>query len=128
MRLVVNAKSRPFYLRETEPLPTAQKAVWAPERSGQTRKISPPTGFDHRTVQPVVSRHIDCAIPEYYGFNFLYPYLLLCTSRCKTWAEHGKFLINTGFKPVNFRQAGDSNIIARGCLNSNISFKILEHF
>jgi len=28
-------------------------------RSGQVRKISPPPGFDHRTVQPVASRYTD---------------------------------------------------------------------
>jgi len=31
-------------------------------RSGQVRKISPPPGFDHRTVQPVASHCIDYAI------------------------------------------------------------------
>jgi len=30
-------------------------------RSGQVRKISPPPGFDPRTVQPVVSRYTDWA-------------------------------------------------------------------
>ena len=30
-------------------------------RSGQVRKISPPTGFDPRTVQPVASRYTDWA-------------------------------------------------------------------
>jgi len=30
-------------------------------RSGQVRKISPPPGFDSRTVQPVVSRYADYA-------------------------------------------------------------------
>jgi hypothetical protein len=32
-------------------------------RSGRVRKISPPPGFDHRTVQPVASRYTDYAIP-----------------------------------------------------------------
>ena len=32
-------------------------------RYGQVRKISPPTGFDPRTVQPVASRYTDWAIP-----------------------------------------------------------------
>jgi hypothetical protein len=32
-------------------------------RAGQVRKISPPPGFDARTVQPVVSRYTDWAIP-----------------------------------------------------------------
>jgi len=31
-------------------------------RSGQLRKISPPPGFDPRTVQPVASRYADYAI------------------------------------------------------------------
>ena len=30
-------------------------------RSGQVWKISPPPGFDSRTVQPVASRYTDCA-------------------------------------------------------------------
>jgi hypothetical protein len=32
-------------------------------RSGPVQKISPPPGFDPRTVQPVVSRYTDHAIP-----------------------------------------------------------------
>ena len=32
-------------------------------RSGRVRKISPPPGFDPRTVQPVASRYTDYAIP-----------------------------------------------------------------
>ena len=32
-------------------------------RSGQVRKISPPPGFDPRTVQPVASHYTDWAIP-----------------------------------------------------------------
>ena len=31
--------------------------------SGRVRKISPPPGYDPRTVQPVTSRYTDCAIP-----------------------------------------------------------------
>ena len=30
-------------------------------RSGQVRKISPPTRFDPRTIQPAASRYTDCA-------------------------------------------------------------------
>jgi hypothetical protein len=32
-------------------------------RSRQVRKILPPPGFHHRTVQPVASRYTDWAIP-----------------------------------------------------------------
>ena len=31
--------------------------------SGQVRKISPPPGFDPRTVKPVASRYTEWAIP-----------------------------------------------------------------
>jgi hypothetical protein len=31
-------------------------------RMGTVRKMSPPTGFNTRTVQPVASRYKDCAI------------------------------------------------------------------
>ena len=34
-------------------------------RAGQLRKISPPPGFDTRTVQPVASRYTDWAIPAH---------------------------------------------------------------
>ena len=34
-------------------------------RSREVRKISPPPGFDPRTVQPVASRYTDCAIPAH---------------------------------------------------------------
>ena len=34
-------------------------------RSGRVRKISPPPGFDPRTVQPVASRYTDWAIPAH---------------------------------------------------------------
>ena len=34
-------------------------------RSGRVRKISPPQGFDPRTVQPVASRYTDWAIPAH---------------------------------------------------------------
>jgi hypothetical protein len=35
-------------------------------RSGQMWKISPPPGFDPRTVQPVANRYTDYAIPAHY--------------------------------------------------------------
>jgi len=31
-------------------------------QSGRVQKISPPLGFDPRTVQPIASRYIDCTI------------------------------------------------------------------
>jgi len=45
-------------------------------RSGRVRGISPLSGFDPRTVQPLANRYTDCAIltPEIY-FNPLAPEL-----------------------------------------------------
>ena len=39
-------------------------------RSGQVGKISPPTGFDPQTVQPVDSRYADSAIPGHYLLEY----------------------------------------------------------
>jgi hypothetical protein len=44
-----------------DPVPIVQEGVWPQDRSGCVRKISPPPGFDPRTVQPVVSRYTDWA-------------------------------------------------------------------
>ena len=57
-------KSRcPCYRRLSEPQ----------NRSGRVRKISPPPGFDPRTLQPVASHYTDWAIPApwccYYTLN-----------------------------------------------------------
>jgi hypothetical protein len=40
-------------------------------RSGRVRKISPPPGFDPRTVQPVASRYTDWANPALETFQVL---------------------------------------------------------
>jgi hypothetical protein len=37
-------------------------------RFGRLRKISPPPGFDPRTVQPVASRYTDCAMAAHYSY------------------------------------------------------------
>ena len=40
-------------------VPVVEEAGWALGWYGQVRKISPPPGFDARTVQPVASRYTD---------------------------------------------------------------------
>ena len=45
------------------PVPIVYETGWAQGRSGRVRKISPSTGFDPRTVQPLASRYTDRAIP-----------------------------------------------------------------
>jgi hypothetical protein len=37
-----------------------REIVWSQGRSGRLGKISPPPGFDPRTVQPVPDPYIDC--------------------------------------------------------------------
>jgi hypothetical protein len=46
------------------PEKTRYRRLGGPQgRSWRVRNISHPPGFDPRTVQPVVSRYNDCAIP-----------------------------------------------------------------
>jgi hypothetical protein len=54
---VVNSTPRPPYPQERDTVPIVKEAGWAPGR-----KITPPPGFDPRTVQPVASRYTDYAI------------------------------------------------------------------
>jgi hypothetical protein len=46
------------------PLPPGDIPGTPQERSGQVRKILPPTGFDPRTVQPIAGRDTDYLIPD----------------------------------------------------------------
>ena len=41
------------------------------DRCGRMRKISPPPGFDPRTVQPVVSRYTNCTIPAHMVYRYV---------------------------------------------------------
>ena len=52
-------------------------------RSGRVRKISPPQGFDPRTVQPEASRYTDWAIPAHINNN-IHMYFTLRVSCGKT--------------------------------------------
>ena len=47
--------------------PSYKRLGGPPARSGRVWKISPPPGFDPRTVQPVASRYTDWALPA--GFQ-----------------------------------------------------------
>ena len=46
------------------PYPLYRRLDGPQGRSRRVRKISPPPGFDPRTVQPVASRYSDCASPS----------------------------------------------------------------
>ena len=60
---VVSTTPRPLY-PPGKILYSSYRRLRGPQgRSGRVRKISPPQGFDPRTVQPVASRYTDWAIP-----------------------------------------------------------------
>jgi hypothetical protein len=63
---VVNAMRRRLYPQERGQVPIfIGVRVGLRATFGRARKISPPTGFDPRTVQPVTSRYSDWAIPAH---------------------------------------------------------------
>ena len=57
MGWVVNATPRPLYPPGKTRYPLCRRLGRPQARSGLLRKISPPPGFDPRTVQPVASRY-----------------------------------------------------------------------
>ena len=78
--IVVNVTPRPLYPRKREAVPIVEEAVWAPDRSGRGRKISPPSKFDPRTVEPVVSPYTNWATPA--------PHCpVLACKRYRTWGS-----------------------------------------
>jgi hypothetical protein len=63
-----------------DPVPIVQEAGWA--LSGRVPKISPPPGFDPRTVQPVSSRFIIIILTIIVAFQERMWYVELSTVRC----------------------------------------------
>jgi hypothetical protein len=59
MGWVVNATPRPLYPQERPGTHFIRGWVGPQGRSGETRKISLPPGFDSQTLQPVTSRYTD---------------------------------------------------------------------
>ena len=55
--------SRPYFTPGKDPVPIAQEAGGPQGRYGQVRKISPPPGFDPRSVQPVATVAIPTELP-----------------------------------------------------------------
>ena len=70
---MVSTTPRPLYPRERPGTHCTGGWVGPQGRSGRVRKISPPPGFDPRTVQPVASRYTDCAIPTRRHLNLSTP-------------------------------------------------------
>jgi len=63
-------------------------------RSGRVRRMSPPPGFDTRTVQPVASRYIDYGMPAFFKHSMFTNNKLSRKTR-NAW----KLLNGEGFKP-----------------------------
>jgi hypothetical protein len=57
----VSITPRPLFTPGKGPVPIDRRLGGPQGRSGQVRKISPPPGFDPRTVRPIASRYTDCA-------------------------------------------------------------------
>ena len=60
---MVKSTTQTLYLRERDPVPFIQGAVWAPGPASTVVENLPPPGFDPLTFQPVAIRHTDCAVP-----------------------------------------------------------------
>jgi hypothetical protein len=84
------------------PVPIYRRLGGLQGRSGRVRKISPPPGFDPRTVQPVASRYTYCVIPGPTGY--------LCTrAKCQyrdcTTGSRVTFQKYLNFSRVGFKCA-----------------------
>ena len=95
----------PLFTPRKTRYPLYRKLGGPHSRSGQVRKISPSSGFDPRTVQPVASRYTDYATRP--------------TRHYKTWQNSAEecsvmliFLLNTCFKIRKYKRLfeGDSYI------------------
>lgn len=62
---MVNAISRPLYLRVRASVPILREAVLASYLSGRVRKFLPPPGFEPWTVHLLANRTVTCAIPAW---------------------------------------------------------------
>jgi len=68
----VSVTPGPLLTPGKDPVPIYRRLGGPQGRSGQVRKISPPPGFDPRTVQPVVSRYTDWATRPIYIYIYIY--------------------------------------------------------
>jgi hypothetical protein len=76
MGWVANATSRPLYPTETDWYPLHRRVGGPQGRYGRLWKISPSTGFDPRTVQPIASRYTAIPAHYYYSDKYLIPVIL----------------------------------------------------
>jgi len=79
-RWVVSVTTRPLFSPGKARYSLYRRLGGPQGRSGQVRKISPPPGFDPRTVQPVASRYSDWATGptlELYSVKKMYKLILV---------------------------------------------------
>jgi hypothetical protein len=62
MGWVINAKPRPLYTRERDPVPTVQEGGWAPGPVWTGAEKLTPTGIRSTERPGVASRYTDCAV------------------------------------------------------------------
>ena len=104
---VDNATPLPLYSRE-RPGTHCIGGWGGPQgRSGRVRKISPPPGFDPRTVQPVTSRYTDCTISAlkmkyrslYIGIKRMWN--MKCYYSCDNYSHrHGTKVLNGNLEAI----------------------------
>jgi hypothetical protein len=96
--------------------------------SGWVLKISPPTGFDPRTVQLVPSRYTDYAIPAFKFYNFLM-YFVTCHSKvCQKFSSNISFscTLNPPRLHSSVRQQHTQRKIVLGNLSSTFSDRAMK--
>jgi hypothetical protein len=88
MGRVGSATPRPIYLPRKRPGTHCIGDYVSPRgQSGRLRKISPPPGFDQRTVQTSASRYTDCAVPAPFNVCWYFQishaiFITLITENC----------------------------------------------
>jgi hypothetical protein len=73
-------------------------------RSGRVLKISPPPGFDPRTVQPVASHYTDCATPAH-DKDVICRVLSKSSDKRRIWANYYiRWSLNFSFLRTGYNQ------------------------
>ena len=86
-------------------------------RAGRVRKISPPPGFDPRTVQPVASRY-NCALPAH-EFTRKRPQMLTYTRQIQSTSLHPTSLSSILILFSNYRMSPKFSLTFR-CPTLNV--------
>ena len=87
----VSVTPRPLFTPGKTRYPLYRRLGGPQGRTGQVRKISPPSGFDPRTVQPVASRYTDYATRSTYMYKTEAKGMLECNS-VQTWHKKVQFV------------------------------------